>query len=200
MKKIFLFAAIIMSLQSFSQAGRTTATAVPYEVLTNDSTYWTISTLSSINYVNTTPGAYFNTYKSGGGMIVKFKFKPGNRFEFMLYVQANTYGTDTETWTQVEGNVEFKKDSKGQNIFVTKADKGTYRIIKNGQTTSRPVSKSELEGQHSCTYLWEKTMFADDPRNIYLLMVDLEEHPYADVTKPGSIQPAWVSKFHIPKP
>jgi hypothetical protein len=200
MKKIILMAALFTALQSFSQTVKPFASTVPFEVLTDDSTYWTISTLSSMNYVNTTPGAYFNTYKSGGGMIVKFKFKPGNRFEFMLYVQVNTYGLENETWTHVEGNVEFKKDSKGQNIFVTKADKGTYRVIKNGQTTSRPIPKSELDDQHSCTFLWEKTLFADDPNHIYFLVVDLEKHPNADVKKPGSIDREWVSKFHIPKP
>jgi hypothetical protein len=199
MKKLLFIAALFAATQLSAQTQKPSGSTVPFEVLTNDSTYWTISTLSNINYVNTTPGAYYNTYKSGGGMIVKFKFKPGNRFEFMLYVQVNTYGMETETWTHVEGNVEFKKDSKGQNIFVTKAEKGTYRIIKNGIATSRPIGRSELEGQHSCTYLWEKTTLKDDPKNDYMLMVDLEAHPNADVTKPGTIQPDWVSKFHIPK-
>jgi hypothetical protein len=98
----------------------------------------------------------------------------------------------------VEGTVEFAKDVKGQSILITKAEKGVYRVIKNGSTTARPIPENELKDQHSCTYLWEKTTFPDDPKNIYLLMVDLEEHPQADVTKPGSIQPSWVSKFHIP--
>jgi len=171
---------------------------VPESVLTNDSTCWTISTVSTINYVNTTPGPYYNTYKSGGGMIVKFKFKENNRFEFQLYVQVNSYGTETETWTQVEGIVTFGKDEKGQQIFTTKAEKGMYRIIKNGSTSSRPIPQNELESQHSNTYLWEKTTFPDDPNNIYLLMVDLDEHPEADITNPKTIDPAWVSKFHIP--
>jgi hypothetical protein len=196
MKSLFVFIAAIISLQSFSQAKKA---EVPAEVLTNDSTYWTITTLSNMQYVNTTPGAYYNTYKNGGGMIVKFKFKPDNRYEFMLYVQVNTYGMETETWTQTEGTVEFKKDSKGQQIMVTKADKGTYRVTKNGSGSSRAIPKNELEGQHSSTYLWEKTTFKDDPKNIYLLMVDLEEHPNADINKPGTIDPSWVSKFHIPK-
>jgi len=157
-----------------------------------------ISTLSSVNYVNTTPGAYYNTTKSGGGMIVQFKFRSNGRYEFLLYVQTNTYGIDNEAWTQVEGTVEFKKDAKGQNIFVTKAEKGTYRTTRNGSTNSRPIPKSDLEGQHSCTYLWEKTKLKDDPNHIYLLMVDMEQHPDIDLSKPGSIDPSWVSKFHIP--
>lgn len=195
MKKFFFVLGLAIALQSL---GQSTRSDVPREILTDDSTYWTISTLSTIGYVNTTPGAYYNTYKSGGGMIVKFKFKPGNRFEFLLYVQANTYGTDTETWTQVEGDVEFTKDAKGQNIFITRANKGVYRITKNGATTSRPIPQDELKGQHSCTYLWERTSLKDDPRNTYLLVVDLEQHPNADVSKPGSIDASWVSKFHIP--
>jgi hypothetical protein len=191
MKKIFFLFAILFASGSYAQT-------VPAELITNDSTFWTISTVSTTGYTNTTPGPYYNSYKSGGGMLVKFKFKADDRFEFLLYVQANTYGTDTETWTQVEGKVAFKKDAKGQHIFVTHAEKGTYRITKNGRTTSRAIPKNELDGQHSCTFLWEKTTFKDDPNNIYLLMVDMEKYPNADINNPKTIDPSWVSKFHIP--
>ena len=131
-------------------------------------------------------------------MIVKFKFLNNNRYQFQLYVQANTYGIDNETWTNVEGTVEFTKDDKGQDIFTTKAEKGIYRIIRNGQTTTRAITQDELKGQHSSTYLWEKTHLRDDVNNVYLLMVDLKKHPNADVHNPQSIDPTWVSKFHIP--
>jgi hypothetical protein len=171
---------------------------VPAELLTNDSTSWTISTLSTVGYVNTTSGPGYNSYKSGGGMIVKFKFKENGRFEFLLYIQANTYGIDNEAWTQFEGTVEFKKDAKGQQVFVTKAEKGTYRVTKNGSTNSRPIPQSDLQAQHSNTFLWEKTSLANDPNNIYLLVVDLDAHPQADINNPKSIDPSWVSKFHIP--
>src|SRR4051812_36129860 len=152
MKKIMILALLLAGLSSFAQTSNT----VPAELLTDDSTYWSITTVSTANYVNTTPGAYYNTYKSGGGMIARLKFKNNNHYEFQLYLQANTYGIDNETWTDVAGTVEFTKDSKGQNIFITKAEKGTYRIIKNGHTTTRAITKEELQGQHSCTYLWEK--------------------------------------------
>lgn len=175
-----------------------TASTVPAELITNDSTYWTINTLSTVGYVNTTPGAYYNTYKSGGGMTVKFKFKKNGRYEFMLYVQANTYNIENETWTYTEGTVEFTKDAKGQNIFITHPDKGNYRIVKNGKVTARNITKSEMTSQHSSSYIWEKTMLKDDPNNVYLLMVDLKQHPEADVNNPSTIQPDWVSKFHIP--
>src|SRR3954466_13005344 len=114
MKRILIIVLLLAGLSSFAQ----TTNTVPGEVLTNDSTYWSITTVSTVNYVNTTPGAYYNTTKSGGGMIVKFKFLNNNRYQFQLYVQANTYGIDNETWTDVEGTVEFTKDDKGQDIFI----------------------------------------------------------------------------------
>jgi hypothetical protein len=197
MKKIFFVLSIALTINSCAQTTKSTST-VPAELITNDSTYWMISTVSSVGYVNTASGPNYNSYKSGGGMIVKFKFKENGRFEFLLYVQANTYGIDNETWTQVEGTVEFKKDAKGQQVFVTKAEKGTYRVTKNGSTSSRPIPKNELDGQHSCTFLWEKTSLANDPNNIYLLTVDMEQHPNIDLNDPKSIDPSWVSKFHIP--
>ena len=197
MKKIFFLLSIVIAIGSYAQTP-TAANTVPAELLTNDSTWWMISTVSTIGYVNTTSGPDYNSYKSGGGMIVKFKFKENGRYEFLLYVQANTYGMDNEAWTQVEGTVEFTKDAKGQSIFITKAEKGTYRTTRNGYTSSRPIPKNELEGQHSCTYLWEKANLKDDPNNTYLLMVDLEEHPNIDLKNPGTIDPSWVSKFHVP--
>jgi len=197
MKKIFFLLSSVIAIGSYAQTP-TAANTVPAELLTNDSTWWMISTVSTIGYVNTTSGPDYNSYKSGGGMIVKFKFKENGRYEFLLYVQANTYGMDNEAWTQVEGTVEFTKDAKGQSIFITKAEKGTYRTTRNGYTSSRPIPKNELEGQHSCTYLWEKANLKDDPNNTYLLMVDLEEHPNIDLKNPGTIDPSWVSKFHVP--
>jgi hypothetical protein len=197
MKKIFLLLSIVIAASSCAQNSATIST-VPAELITDDSTHWMISTVSTVGYVNTTSGPNYNSYKSGGGMIVKFKFKKNGRFEFLLYVQANTYGMDNEAWTSVEGTVEFKKDAKGQQVFVTKAEKGTYRVTRNGSTTSRAIPKNELEGQHSCTFLWERTKLKDDPNHIYLLVVDLEQHPDIDLGDPRSIDPSWVSKFHIP--
>lgn len=196
MKKVFFLLSLTIAAYSFAQTN--TTTKVPAELLTDDSTYWNITTLSTIGYVNTTAGAYYNTYKSGGGMIVKFKFKANGTFEFMLYVQANTYGIENESWTSTEGTVEFTKDALGQPVFITHATKGIYRITKNRQTTSRPIPATDLQKQLSNTYLWEKTTLKDDPNNVYMLVVDLDEHPGVDLNHPEKIDPSWVSKFHIP--
>lgn len=180
MKKIFFILSIGLALYSQGQSTgslknimmNVAATEVPPALLTATDVYWTISTVSTIRYVNTTPGSNYNTYRSGGGMIVKFKFLPDNRFEFLLYIQANSYGTDTETWTQVNGSVIFSKDAKGQPIFTTRAEKGVYRIVRNGSISTRAIPENELRDQHSNTYLWEQTNLKDDPENTYLLMVE----------------------------
>jgi hypothetical protein len=205
MKKLFFLLSMAIALYSFGQSGEqqnfdanTQGTKVPEELLTDDSTYWSITTLSTINYVNTTPGAYYNTYKSGGGMTVKFKFKKDGTYEFMLYVQANTYGLENESWTYAEGTVEFTKDALGQPVFRTHANKGTYRYTKNGTTTSRPIPAADLENQLSNTYLWEKTKLKDDPNNVYMLAIDLDAHPGIDLNHPQNIDHSWISKFHIP--
>lgn len=196
MNKLLFGIGLLLSISSFAQ--NKTENTVPKELITNDSTYWTISTLSTINYVNTTSGPYYGATVSGGGMLVKFKFLPNNRYRFQLYVQANSYNIRSETWTEVEGTVNFTKDEKGQNIFITKAEKGLYRIYNNGKSTQRPIIESELKGQHSSVYLWEKTMLKDDTQNVYLLMLDLKQHPGIDLSDPKTIDPSWVSKFHIP--
>jgi len=199
MRHFLFFIALLISLASCGQGQSTAQSTVPAEVLTNDSTHWTISTLSNLQYVNTTPGAYYNTTKSGGGMIVKFKFLPGGKYEFMLYVQVNTYGLETESWTHVEGKVEFTKNEKGQAIFKTYPAKGIYRYSKNGQITNRAATKEELKNSQLRTYLWERWENPQDQQNDYLLVVDLTANPGADPDKPETLQPDMISKFHIPK-
>jgi len=197
MKKILFALLLVSACCQQGQAQKQTDT-VPKALLTNDSTYWTISTLSGVYYVNTTPGAYYGSTTSGGGMLVQFRFLPGNRFRFQLYVQSNMYNTRAETWTEVEGKVIFTKDAKGQDIFITTAEKGTYRMNNNGNIKTRPVTRAELQNTHSSKYVWQKTMLKGDDQYMYLLMVDLKAHPEADVNNPSTINPDWVSKFHIP--
>ena len=196
MKRMFTAIALLFTISSFAQS--TKQSLVPAELLTSDSTYWTISTISGVNYVNTTPGYNYGTVTSGGGMIVNFKFLPNGRYLFQLYVQSNMYSSRLESWTEIEGSVVFSKDANGQDIFSTKAEKGRYRMYRNGDIKIRDVSADELKNQHSTTYLWQKTKLKDDPNNIYLLMVDLKKYPNANVKKQGTITADMVSKFHVP--
>ena len=65
MKKIFFLLSSVIAIGSYAQTPMA-ANTVPAELLTNDSTWWMISTVSTIGYVNTTPGPNYNSYKSGG--------------------------------------------------------------------------------------------------------------------------------------
>jgi hypothetical protein len=89
MKKIFFLLSSVIAIGSYAQTP-TTANTVPAELLTNDSTWWMISTVSTIGYVNTTSGPNYNSYKSGGGMIVKFKFKENGRVRILI-IRAGKY-------------------------------------------------------------------------------------------------------------
>lgn len=201
MKKIFFLLSLAISVYSFGQqqSVKSLKTEIPTQLLTDDSTHWTVSTLSTIGYVNTTPGANYNTYRSGGGMIVKFKFHKDGRYEFMLYIQVNTYGTATESWTHVEGTVEFSRNEKGNAIFRTWPKKGTYRYTKNGVTTTRPVPAEDLKKNQTTTYLWDTWQNPDDKQNDYMLLIDIGAHPGVDLDNPSTIDASWISKFHIPK-
>lgn len=199
MRYFLFFSAFLISFASCGQETGNNKSTVPAEVLTNDSTHWTISTLSNMQYVNTAPGPYYNTTKDGGGMIVKFRFLPNGKYEFMLYVQVNTYNLETESWTYVEGKVEFTKNEKGQPIFKTYPGKGTYRYSRNGKMTKRAATAEELKKSQLRTYLWDRWEDPQDKQNDYLLVVDLTANPAADPDKPETIKPDMVSKFHIPK-
>lgn len=171
---------------------------VPEELITGDSTFWTITAFSRLRNRNSGTVAAYNSNKTSGGMTAKFKFTRDGRFLFLQYAQTNKRGVNKETRTELEGDVDFIRNSKGQPVMITRAKKGVYRIIENGKMTSTDIPKNELESQHSSTYFWEITMVGNDDRNLYLLLVDLEKHPRADADHPSTIDPAWISIFHIP--
>jgi hypothetical protein len=200
MKKIFLITCMLIALSAQTTKAGDTATmaGVPSSLLTDDSTWWTTSTLSALGYVSASTSSGYYDHKDAGGRLAKFRFGKDNRFHFILYEQANSYGTETETWIEVEGTVEFTKDEKGQDVFITKAEKGTSRVLKNGRVTKRAIHATELTKTHSNTYLWERISFPGNPSRVCLLVVDLDEHPQASCKTPGSIDRSWVTAYHIP--
>jgi hypothetical protein len=189
-----IFSVLLAAIYTLATSAQST---VPADMLTPEGKYWTIGTVSSVNFYNTTPGAYYGTVKNGGGVVVFFKFKPGGKFENLVYVVANTYGTDTETWTSIEGTVEFTT-LQGHTVFITHAVKGTYRIRKNGVETSRPVPASDLANQHSNTFLWEKWQNPDDNKRRYFLCINLDHYPQVKLDNlGGTVKPEWLNKFHV---
>ena len=206
MKQFFLFVFILSALTVIScsksssapaEIPNTPRTETPAEMLTPDGKYWTIGTISSVYFHNTTSGAYYDYVRNGGGIVVFFKFKPGGYFENLVYVVANSYGTSTETWTSIEGTVEFTQ-KQGHNVLVTHATKGTYRIRKNGAESSRPVPASDLGNQHSNTFLYEPWNNPEDTNRKYMLLLNLDFYPEVNLADlEHTVRPEWVNKFHI---
>jgi hypothetical protein len=186
---------IDVSVNKETTVNRYAGPDVPNELITGDGIYWTITT-DTIAPVSASPGVTLNAPKPVSDMIVKFKFEPGNRFEFISNMPAGANGSEEETSTKVEGRVVFSVDDKGQQVFTTQAEKGQYLVIKDGVTTSTEIPAEELSNRHSNTYLWGKTTSTADPKSAYLLLIDLDAHPSVDISKPITIHPDWVSKFH----
>lgn len=200
MRKIFLMISVlgVLSVQTVRACDTIPAPGIPSSLLTDDSTWWTTSTLSALGYISASTSSGYDAHKDAGGRVAKFRFDKDNRFYFILYELVNSYGTETETWVEIEGTVEFTKDDKGQDIFITKAEKGSSRVLKNGKMTKRSIHATELAKTYSNTYLWERISFPGDPSRVCLLVVDLDEHPQASCKLPGSIDRSWVTAYHIP--
>ena len=206
MKKLFFIVALAATagLLSCKKSGTESIvreegprTEVPPQLLTDPGKYWTIGTISSVYFQNTSSGAYYNYVRNGGGVVVFFKFKPGGYFENLVYVVANSYGSETETWTSIEGTVEFT-EIQGQTVFKTHATKGTYRIRKNGSESSRPVPIADLADQHSNTFLWEPWDNPNDQTRNYFLLINLDWYPEVDLGNiSGTVKPEMVNKFHV---
>jgi hypothetical protein len=208
MKKFFLVMAVIASLttigckkSSGDDGGdvipNTPRTEVPAEMLTPEGKYWSIGTISSVYFHNTTSGAYYDYIRNGGGVVVFFKFKPGGYFENLVYVVVNSYGTETETWTSIEGTVEFTTE-QGVPVFKTHATKGTYRIRQNGKESKRGIPAGDLTNQHSNTFLWQLWDNPDDQLRRYFLLVNLDHYPEVDLNDiQGTVRPEMVNKFHV---
>jgi hypothetical protein len=206
MKKIIFLLATTALLTSVSckKSGSTNddvnvyspRTEVPSEMLTPNGKYWTIGTVSSVNFYNTNSN-YYNYVKNGGGVVVFFKFKSGGYFENLIYVVANSYGTETETWTSLEGTVEFTM-LKGYPVFKTHATKGTYRIKKNAVESSRPIPTNDLVDQHSNTFLWEPETDPNNPSLRFFATVNLDFYPQVDLDDiSGTLRPEWINHFHV---
>jgi hypothetical protein len=174
----------------------TPKTEVPSEMLTPANKYWTLGTVSSVNFYDTNSG-YYNYVKNGGGVVVFLKFKEGGYFEGLVYVVVNSYGTETETWTSYEGTVEFMTE-KGQNVLKTHAQKGKYRIRKNGQETSRSIPAEDLSNQLSTSFLWEKWINPNNPTKPHVLLVNLDFYPEVKLDDiAGTVKQEMVQTFRV---
>lgn len=117
---------------------------------------WSWTTISSVNYQNTTTGQL----ASPSGMSAKFTFLPNGRYKFFFYVTQRTYSLVTQATTNAEGTVEFRNDG----TFILRPTSGHY----NGNTGSRIIDRPMTAAERKpTTYYWEWRT-EDGKRNLYM--------------------------------
>jgi hypothetical protein len=117
---------------------------------------WSWTTISSVNYQNTTTGQL----ASPSGMSAKFTFTKDGRYTKFFYVTQRTYSLVTESTTTEEGTVTFNDDG----TFLVKPAKGHYKGHTGSRIIDRPMTDSERK---PTTWYWEwRTV--DGKRQLYI--------------------------------
>lgn len=117
---------------------------------------WSWTTISGVNYRNTTTGQL----ASPSGMSAKFTFLPNGRYKFFFYVSQRTYNLVTQSTTNAEGTVEFRNDG----TFIVRPTRGHY----NGNTGSRIIDRPmTAEERKPVTWYWEWRV-EDGKRHLYI--------------------------------
>jgi hypothetical protein len=117
---------------------------VPGSVVGN----WKFGTISMLSFWDDHTGDYIGT---ASGVAVFFIFAPDGRFTELVYVLARNYGCVTQTWTEMEGTVNF-----GSDTFDAAPKSGRYRASDScieRNNFERPMNVDELAGAHR-TFLW----------------------------------------------
>lgn len=177
MKELIIYATIMAVIASCNNHQ-----LVKTGSLTNEATTVTPAALLTV------PGESWKVSAAeSAGRLVKAKFETGGNFTFS-YSNKNA----EQDITTVEGKAVFTINEHGENIF-TLRPLNTRRFVNNKEIT---LTNSDPEGKFCTTYRWEKINFTAMPSEIFLLLVDVEEHPAAAFTKAGSIDKSWVAKFY----
>jgi hypothetical protein len=116
--------------------------------------------------------------------LLEVKLEADESFRFKYQLKDNAM-------VLVQGKVSFRK-KHGKDIFVLQPLSGTKTTA--GKQSN--LSSRELMDKYSTPYLWEKIHFDDMPREDFILLVNLDEHPMASAAKTGNIERSWVLKFY----
>ena len=193
MKRIMLLVTIVLA----GKQGSTQATgSVPAALLLPDSVCWLVVDEVPLRSNSALSANCRAAYQTGGQLLAGFSFYGNNRFRYFHQLTIYGYLTETQSTTVVEGEI-LVKEEEGCSFFVTRADRGECRVRRNGITSVDTFSRAVLAKRFSTVYLWRESGLADSRESTYLFLVDLKKHPQADLQHPETIEPAWISRFHI---
>lgn len=122
---------------------------VPDALIAPGGQYWTLGTISSINFWD--EGS--TEYRNAGGVVVFFKFNKDATYKFLLYVNSSTATTRDQTWTEVEGTFEIGEavlsDGNTYKTIQLKPIKGTDKILTSTRNTTNSISAEDLRTRGS---------------------------------------------------
>jgi hypothetical protein len=99
--------------------------------------------------------SYTGQYKGhGGGVSAYFEFEKNGRFKHFVYIEQNSNGWKTQTFTTMEGKLILEGD-----VFRLKVEKGSYRSRSNTvqrHNFDRPMTAEEREKSGKTIYRWSK--------------------------------------------
>jgi hypothetical protein len=109
---------------------------------------WKFGTISMLSFWDDHTGDYLG---SASGVAVFFTFQPNGRYKQLVYVLARSYGCVQQTWTEMEGGVDFD-----DGTFTVSPARGKYKASDNCNAHNnfqRSMTASELANVQR-TFLW----------------------------------------------
>ncbi len=193
MKWIMLLATILLP---WKRGNSQVADSVPAALLLANGKCWLATSEVPLRATNCGPGGWRDGYASGGRLQAAFRFLPNNRFSLTISLQMSGYSGETVSVTEVEGEALVGANGK-QAILQTRATAGVYRVTRDGNTSLRDIPAGELTNRFSTTYFWQRYQMQGECENAYLFLVDLQKHPLVDPQRPETVDPTWISRFHL---
>jgi hypothetical protein len=135
-----------------TQTARSEGGRVPADVVGK----WSWTTISSVNYQNTTTGQLTEP----SGMSAKFTFSKDGRYTKFFYIHQRTYSLVTESTTTEEGTVNFNDDG----TFLVKPVKGYYK----GHTGSRLIDRPMTDAERKPTTWFYEWRTVNGKRQLYI--------------------------------
>jgi len=148
--------------------GDTPSSEVPRDLVGS----WRYGSISPTNFWNDHTGQYAgNAY----GFADYITFQRSGTFTRLVYIYTNSYGCQTQVWTQMEGTVEADDET-----FTLYPTKGRYKVADHcvqRNNYERPMQANELRERQGDEYHWAFEENEYDGKTYLAIGVADDENP-----------------------
>jgi hypothetical protein len=148
--------------------GGTPSSEVPPDLVGS----WRYGSISPSNFWNEHTGQYAgNAY----GFADYITFQRRGKFTRLVYIYTNSYGCQTQVWTQMEGTVEADDET-----FTLYPTKGKYKVADNcvqRNNYERPMRANELREKQGDEFRWSFEEGEYDGRTYLAIRGDAGDDP-----------------------